>query len=166
MKFTLHDLRLQRIGEPPKSLESMAPVDYIHLTAQLQLEFAGKIIQMIDGDGRWVGVHRFAEKICALRDWLAVPQERDEMIVDTHAIGGYGMRFRLDEGGVAVTVRKNEDRASEQLRESLETEAVLDVLRGFKHQLRSELTSRVSPAAANRTWSKCFNFDVDADPFV
>jgi len=33
-------------------------------------------------------------------------------------------------------------------------------------QLRSELTSRVSPAAANRTWSKCFNFDVDADPFV
>jgi len=88
------------------------------------------------------------------------------MIVDTHAIGGYGMRFRLDEGGVAVTVRKNEDRASEQLRESLETEAVLDVLRGFKHQLRSELTSRVSPAAANRTWSKCFNFDVDADPFV
>jgi len=166
MKFTLHDLRLQRIGEPPKSLESMAPVDYIHLTAQLQLEFAGKIIQMIDGDGRWVGLHRFAEKICALRDWLAVPQERDQMIIDTHAIGGYGMRFRLAEGGVAVTVRKNEDRSSEQLREVLETEAVLDALRGFKHQLRSELTSRVSPAAANRTWSKCFNFDVDADPFV
>jgi hypothetical protein len=166
MKLTLHDLRLQRIGEPPKEIEGMAPVDYIHLAAQIELEIAGRAIQLQDGDGRWVGLHRFAEKICALRDWLAVPQERAEMIVDTHAIGGYGMRFRLNDGGVAVTVRKNEDRASEQLRESLETEAVLDALRGFKHQLRSELTSRVSPAAANRTWSKCFNFDVDADPFV
>ena len=166
MKFILHDLRLQRFGERPKAIEGMDPSDYIHVVAQLQLEFAGKTIQLQDGDGRWVGLHRFAEKICALRDWLAVPHERDQMIIDTHAIGGYGLRFRLSDDGVAITVRANEDRSSEQLREVLEREALFDVVRELKSQLRTELTTRVSPAAANRTWSRCFSFDIDADPFV